>query len=118
MKPSIKAALLSALVFPGAGHLLLKKYPAAAALATAASMGAYLLITQAFDIALTISAKIQNGEIPLDPVQIITAINQHTSIAQSQTASIATWVIIIAWVIGIVDAYRLGDREQNPAMLS
>ena len=117
MKPSIKAALLSALVFPGAGHLLLKKYPVAAALATAAGMGAYVLMTQAFDIALTISAKIQNGEIPLDPIQIITAINQHISMAQSQTASIATWVIIIAWVIGIVDAYRLGDREQNPAML-
>ena len=118
MKRSIKAALLSALVFPGAGHLMLKKYPAAAALATATGAGAYALIAQAVDIALAISNKIQSGEIGLDPIQITTAINQHTSVAQSQTANIATWVIIIAWVIGIVDAYRLGHREQNPAMLT
>lgn len=116
MKTSTKAALLSALVFPGAGHLLLKKYFIATLLAAVAAIGAYLLISQAVDIALVIADKINRGEIGLDPERIATAIEQYTTAAQSQTADMAVYAVAAAWFVGVIDSFRQGrNASQEPA---
>lgn len=115
MRASIKAAMLSALVFPGAGHLLLKSYKMAAVLATIAAGGTAILIMLAIDMATTLVDKIQRGEVSLDPDAIAAAINMHTTTAQAQSADLATYAIIIAWLLGTVDAYRRGQAiDKNP----
>lgn len=111
MKTSTKAALLSALVFPGTGHLLLKRYLTAAVLAAIALVGAYVLISQAVDIALVIADKINRGEIAVDPERIAAAIQAHTTAAQSQRADIALYSVAVAWGTGVIDAFRVGQKS-------
>jgi hypothetical protein len=116
MNTSTKAALLSALVFPGAGHLLLKKYVMAALLAAVTMVGAYLLISQAVFIALVIADKINRGEIALDPERIAAAIELYTTAAQSQTADMAVYAVAAAWLVGVIDSFRQGrNARQEPA---
>lgn len=116
MNTSTKAALLSALVFPGAGHLLLKKYVMAGVLGAIATIGAYVLISQAVDIALLIADKINRGEIALDPERIAATIEQYTTAAQSQTADMAVYAVAAAWLIGVIDSFRQGrNTRQEPA---
>lgn len=115
MKTSTKAALLSALVFPGAGHLLLKSYAMAAVLAMVTTLGAYELICQAIDIAQIIADKINRGEIALDTERIAAAIEIHITAVQSQSTDVAVYAIAAVWIIGVIDAYRQGVKADNRA---
>ncbi len=63
MNKPMKAALLSAFVFPGVGHFLLKKYIPGTVLAGTAFAGLYLLIAKTVETALQIAEKIQSGEV-------------------------------------------------------
>lgn len=113
MNTSTKATLLSALVFPGAGHLLLKKYVMAALLAAVTMVGLYLLISQAVDIALVIADKINRGEIGLDPERIAAAIELHTTATKSQTTDMAVYAVVAAWLVGVIDSFRQ-SRNARP----
>lgn len=113
MRKSTQALLLSALVFPGCGHFLLKKYPTAAILFVTAAAGTYFLIEQAITKAQGIAEKIQRGEVALD-IDAITAL--VTSPATEEVAlrlSIATYALILSWIIAIVDSYRIGRSVSN-----
>ncbi len=115
MNKSTKAALLSAFVFPGVGHFFLKKYMAGMALAGAALVGLYWLVTQAVERAQQITAQIQSGEIPLDMATITELVSQQPTGTEAQQLNLATAVLIIAWLIGIVDSYRVGRAQQRAA---
>ena len=113
MKKSTKASLISGFVFPGAGHIYLTKFIPGIALMGASSLGMYYLIVNLVEKALQIVEKIQLGHIQAD----ITAINQllstHSAGAESKRLGIATIAIIVCWVIGIFDSYRIGRRQDN-----
>ncbi len=110
MSHSIKAALLSALVFPGAGHLFLKKYISAIALSSAAFSVAYFLTTTMIERAMQITEKIQSGQIPLDVTSINELVSAQSNGADGQALNIATIVFIIIWLVGIMDSYRVGRK--------
>ena len=114
MKVSTKAALLSAFVFPGIGHIYLKKY-AAGALLTAVSFAAiYYLVSNAVERAFEISEKIQSGDVQLDIDEITKLVSQQSTGAEVQLLNIATIALLICWLIGIIDAYRVGRvRDKN-----
>ncbi len=118
MRKSIKAVLFSALIYPGAGHVLLKKYFVGGALILTASVAVYIVLANAVAQASMITDKILNGEIAPDILSISTAAANLQTPEQARTVSIATAVVVLAWVIGIVDAYRVGrtadkDLQQN-----
>jgi len=77
MSKSIKATLLSALVFPGLGHLLLKKYVAALLLGGTAFVSIYWLVSRVVERTLQISEKIQSGEVQLDATAITELISKQ-----------------------------------------
>ena len=112
MKKSIKAALLSAFVFPGVGHIYLKKYIPGMVLVGVSLAGIYYLTSKAVDRALQIVEKIQSGDVPLDVTAITELVSKQASGAEAQLLNIATTVIFICWIIGIIDSYRIG-REQD-----
>jgi hypothetical protein len=90
MKKSIKASLISAFVFPGAGHIYLKKYFPGLLLVGVSSLGIYYLILNMVEKALQIVEKIQLGHVQADAT-------------------------VICWIIGILDSYRIGmgqDKNQ------
>ena len=114
MKKSTKAVLLSAFVFPGAGHLYLKEYRLGSILAGASLVGLYYLVTTTVERAWEIAEKIQSGAVQLDATTVTELVSQQSSGADAQLTNIATLAIIICWVIGIVDSYRAGRvRDKN-----
>ena len=118
MKLSYKAALFSALLYPGSGHLLLKHYPMGILLAGTATGCLGVLLARTLAIAGTISDRILSGEIPLDILRIISEIATLTAASGSTTATIATWLLVVSWLAGTADAFRLGrlrDQAANAA---
>ncbi len=109
----MKAALLSAFVFPGVGHILLKKYIPGTVLVGTAIAGLYFLVANAVDRALRITEKIQSGEISLDAATIAELVSKQAVGTEAQLLNIAAAVLFISWIIGIVDSYRIGRAQQK-----
>ena len=115
MKKSTKAALLSALVFPGIGHFHLKKYIPGVVFAGSACAGLYFLITKTLERTLHIVDKIQGGEVQPDIAAITELLLKQPSGAEAQLLNAATAVLIISWLISIVDSYRIGRIQDKDA---
>lgn len=108
MKRPVKAALLSAFVFPGVGHFLLKKPIPGAVLAGTAFSALWFLITKTVERTLQIAEKIQSGEVQLDVATISELTSQQATGSDAQLLNIAAAALLISWLIGIVDSYRVG----------
>jgi len=114
MKPSAKAALLSALVFPGAGHIFLKRYATGIVLIGIAAIATYWLIADAVHVAFAISDKIASGDMPLD-ASAITSMVERQSQQVVTSSTLATYALGLSWLIGIVDSYRVGLTHDRAA---
>ncbi len=107
MSKSTTAAILSALVLPGAGHLYLKKFVRGIALITISLACAAVVVNHAIQQASLILDEIDLETAALDPGQV------SALLTQAQGASgdgLAMLVLAGCWVVGIVDAYRLGKK--------
>ncbi|HED16649.1 MAG TPA: hypothetical protein ENI64_07560 [Gammaproteobacteria bacterium] len=108
-----KAILLSALVFPGAGHFYLKKKITGTVLAVSAFFGLYSIVSKILGLAQQIADKIVSGQVQPDMAIITELLTTQLAGAETQSLNMATTVLIIAWVIGIVDSYRVGRIEDK-----
>lgn len=113
MKKPMKAALLSAFIFPGIGHFLLKKYIPGVVLAGTAFAGLYFLIAKSVEMALQITEKLQSGEVQLNAATISELVSDQSAGTESQLLDIALAVLLISWLIGIVDSYRVGRAQDK-----
>ena len=111
MSKSMKAALLSAFIFPGLGHFYLKQRIPGTILAGAALASLYLIISKAIDQALLLSDEILRGEIQANAAAITEALTRQPADAGSLLLNGAYAVLLIVWLIGIVDSYRAGRRQ-------
>jgi hypothetical protein len=112
MNKPLKAALFSALIFPGAGQLLLKKYISATYFAVFAGVGLYFLFSNLMSRAQDIIDKVQRGEVSADLATITELVNQQSSIA-SDSLSPALIILLVAWLVSVVEAYRIGKKEAS-----
>ncbi|WEF34140.1 hypothetical protein [Pseudoduganella chitinolytica] len=102
MKSSVKAALCSALLFPGLGQLIVLKRPARAALCMIPALAAVLfLLWTALAAASAIVDRIAAGTLALDPVLIQQQIEATNT---GPGSNIAAAILIVAWLGSIVDA--------------
>jgi len=113
MKKPTKAALLSAFVFPGVGHFILKKRIHGTVLAGTAFVSLYFLIAKTVERTLLVSEKIQSGEVPLDTATIAELVSSQGSDTDAQLLNIAVTALFISWLIGIVDSYRVGRAQDK-----
>ena len=113
MNKSTKAVLLSAFVFPGAGHFYLKKNITGTVLSVAAFFGLYSIVTGILERALQIADKIRSGEVQPDITIITELVSRQPTGAEAQSLNIATTVLIISWIIGMLDSYRVGRINDN-----
>jgi len=111
MKKSVKAALLSAFVYPGMGHFYLKKHAMFAVFACAFSVPLYFIISEILAKAERVVEQIKNGEIPLDIAAISESLSSSTVGVDSQEFNIKIYVLVVIWLIGIIDSYRLGRTK-------
>ena len=111
MRKPFKAVLLSALVYPGLGHFLLKHYIQGCLIIVAFTLPLWFLISDMVAKTNQVIAQIQNGQIPLDSVAISDAIS-NSSGTELQTLTIYSYVMLGVWIIGIVDVYRISRKNR------
>lgn len=111
MKKPIKAALLSAFLYPGAGHFFLKKQTLGIVFACAFSVPLYFIFSEIMTKAEQIVEQITKGELLLDITAISETLSNSVTGANAQELNIKIYVLVIIWLIGIIDAYRLGRTK-------
>ena len=113
MKRSSKAALLSGLIFPGIGHIVLEKYLRGSVLILFALVALSVIVNRIYQRALTIVDRINSGDIPVDTGAIAEMVSNSTSGADSFIENIAVIVLGACWLIGVIDSYRLGVAQEK-----
>jgi TM2 domain-containing membrane protein YozV len=114
VKKSTKAVLLSAFIFPGVGHIYLKKFMPGVVLVGSSFAAISYLISRIVERAFQISDRIQRGDVQLDIETITEFVSKQSTGADTQLLNIATIALIICWLIGIIDSYRIGCvRDKN-----
>ncbi len=113
MKRSSKAALLSGLVFPAIGHMVLKQYLRGSLLMLSALVAFSVIVTTIFQRALTIVDRINSGDIPIESGAIAELVSNSTTGVDSFVENTAVIVLAACWLIGIIDSYRLGVAQEK-----
>jgi TM2 domain. len=113
MKASYKAALLSTFVFPGVGHLYLKRYWRGLVIMFFVFTGLGYMIWSATVAALNLlddaMVKMQGGTTNLQELsnivgsKILTTDPYHDAVF---------YVIVCLWIFAIIDAYRIGKQRE------
>lgn len=121
MRKSISALLLSALVFPGAGHLYLRSYLRGCVLLSISAIVLIDFMRRAWHEAETIRERLLNeinssGIIDLEYLiaQAMSAVDH----IDRQPFTVAGYVLLACWLIGLVDSYRIGKKIEESALAS
>lgn len=97
MKQAVKAVLLSGLVLPGLGQIVLKQYPRGLAFMLVALASSLYIVTTAVSQALASLATLDPASPPLPG-----------PLPGGDHAGPALWVLGICWAWAVLDAYRGG----------
>ena len=108
MTKSTKAALLSGLIFPGIGHIVLKQYLRGSILTMISLLAVSAMVKVAFQRAQIIVDRVVSGEIPLETGAISELVTNSSNDSDSLIPSISVIVFFACWLIGIMDSYRVG----------
>ena len=111
MSHALKASLLSGLVFPGLGHIILKHYKRGVALVVVTLVLMAFFMYYAVNQALQILDRIvvEGGAIDMKAVSDI-AIRTGTT-SGSIVLNLLLMLLVGCWLFGLVDAYRMGRRK-------
>ncbi len=113
MDKAIKGALLSGLVLPGLGQIVLNRRLRGAALLLVSLACLGLLVVQAVAAASAIVAKLDLVNGAIDPVALLAAVDQAGAEASGPWGKIAALLLLPLWLGGTVDAYLLGRKEDR-----
>jgi hypothetical protein len=111
MKNSMKGAVFSGLVFPGLGQVVLRHYKRGIALALTVLLSLLVVVVKALRQAFTILEKIEAEGRVIDMSTISSAAAQASTTSENLVYNFVSLLIILLWIIGIVDAYRLGRKK-------
>ena len=111
MRNSLKGALLSGLVFPGVGQLVLRHYKRGIAFILSTIVILLVIVLKAVEKSFTILEKIkaEGGAISMNTITNATI--QGSTPSESLTFKLLFFLFILIWIIGIVDTYRVGKRK-------
>lgn len=112
MKKTIQVTLLSLLVFPGVGHLALKKY--VLALGFFASF-AYLLLSLINEISDKIHplyTQILSGKVAIELSAIRQALIEQGALENAHLTTLS-YLLVAIWLVAAVDAYRIANNKIN-----
>jgi len=116
MNKAIKAALLSALVFPGSGQFYLKRYGRGMLMLMLTLVGLAIVIVRATLVTLDSVKAMPGGGMAMDAGAI--AHLAETSSATMFTDNTVILVLLLAcWIFSVADAYRIGKESLAPPEL-
>ncbi|MEC5163911.1 MULTISPECIES: hypothetical protein [unclassified Janthinobacterium] len=113
MKKSTRAALLSALVFPGTGQFLLGRAARGCLFLLPAAAAAAYIGAQVLERANAIVAQLDSGALPLDPLLIAERLSAAPG-TEGPLMTLAVVVALLCWAGSIIDALLTGDRCDAP----
>ena len=108
MKYSLKGAVLSGIVFPGLGQIILKQYKRGIVLMLTVSASLIVIAIKAAQYAFTVLEKIELEGGVIDLKTITDAAVRASSTSDSLVFNTGLLLIVVCWIFGIVDAYRIG----------
>ena len=111
MNNALKGALLSGLVFPGAGQVFLKHYKRGIVLMVTVFIGMAAIVVIAVQQALNIFEKIISEGGIIDMNTISNSATQATIFSGSLIINALWLFIFICWIFGTIDAYRIGRKK-------
>ena len=111
MNNSLRGALLSGLVFPGLGQVILKHYKRGVVLMIVVLACVSVVVVKAVQQALAILDQIQFDGGAISMSTISSAAHQASAASDSHLISFSLLFIVFCWIFGIVDAYRIGKRR-------
>jgi len=118
MKLATKAALFSALLFPGWGQLYLKKYKRGIFFILLVLVGILSICFSVVQVAINV---LKAAPVHKDAVNFGTVIKLATDSLKALDVSYLSLIslgIILLWVLSIVDAYLLGKKQMQEPILS
>ena len=111
MNNSLKGALLSGVVFPGLGQIILKHYKRGIALMLTVLASLLVIVVKAVQQALTILEKINSEGGTINMSTISNIATQASTTFDSLIFNFVLLLMIFCWVIGVVDAYIIGKKK-------
>lgn len=111
MSNSLKAALLSGLVFPGLGQVVLKRYRRGVVLMLIVLACLSVVVAKALQRAFAILKQIELAGGAIDMDAILNAATQSSTTSDSLVFNYVSLLIIVCWIFGVVDAYRIGKKR-------
>lgn len=111
MNNSLKGALLSGVVFPGVGQVILKHYKRGIALMVTVLVSLLVIVVKTVQQAFTLLEKIESDGGAINMSTISNAATQASTTADSFIFNFVLLLIIFCWIIGVVDAYRIGKKR-------
>jgi len=111
MKKSLKAALLSGLIFPGVGQFWLKHAVRGSIQVVAVSAFLAVIVVKVTQQALATLEKIESEGGAVDLVAIVNSANSSSS--NDHVIKIASLLLVACWVVSIIDAYVLGRKKDQ-----
>lgn len=110
MRRSIKAALMSALFFPGSGHIMLGRTKRGLLFLLPALLAAVYVGTYALQSANEVLRQVDSGALPLDPQRIAEQIASSPG-SEAPFMTAAVLVMLLAWAGSIIDAFVIGSKR-------
>ncbi len=111
MNNSLKGAFLSGIVFPGLGQVMLKQYKRGIALMLIVLVSLFVIVAKAVQQALAILEKVKEGGETIDFSTISNIAADASSTSDSLLFHFALLLIMLCWIIGVVDAYKIGKKK-------
>jgi len=115
MNNAMKGALLSGLVLPGLGQIVLKSYKRGIALMAGVLGAVFVIVAKTVQQALAILEKVTSEGGPVDMESVSNAANQATTATDSLIVNLAFGLIVLCWIAGVVDAYHTGKKKDMGA---
>jgi hypothetical protein len=111
MNNAFKGVLLSGLILPGLGQVVLKRYARGVIIMLTVLLGLSVVVLKAVQYALVIVEKIEleGGDIDLNA--IMNAATHASGSADSLTFNLLLLLIVVCWIISVIDAYRIGRNK-------
>ncbi|MEW6441032.1 MAG: hypothetical protein AB1640_08875 [bacterium] len=114
MTLAFKAALVSGVVFPGAGQILLRRQGRGILIMAAVLAGLAVIARTAARTAIAVMQQIDLENTVIDTAALVRLAVESSHQAASTYAGSLVWVVGL-WIFSVLDAYRLGrlSRERE-----
>jgi hypothetical protein len=111
MNNSQKGAFWSGLVFPGLGQVVLKHYKRGVVIMVTVLAGLSVMVVVAVKKAFIVLEKIASEGRAIDMNTILDVASQVSTNSDSLIFSFSLLLITSCWIIGVVDAFRIGKKK-------